>query len=62
VKNLHLLTTKELAVEMRRPVSTIQRWARIRLIPSIYAGWRTRLYDPEAVRRALEKLSVPEIG
>jgi excisionase family DNA binding protein len=60
-KKLEYLTTEELASELRRPVSTIQRWARTRIIPSIHAGWRTRLYDPEAVRRALAKLTISEL-
>ncbi|MBA2271364.1 MAG: helix-turn-helix domain-containing protein [Chthoniobacterales bacterium] len=61
MKQFNYLTTKELAKEIGRPVSTIQRWTRMRVIPQIRAGWRTRLYDPSAVRRALEKLSVTEV-
>ena len=58
MKSLAYLSTKELATELGRPVSCIQRWARMRLIPCVRAGWRTRLYDPEAVRIALDKLTV----
>lgn len=55
--NLRLLDTKEIAEEMQKPRSTIQRWARQGLIPSVRAGWRTRLYDPEAVKQALMRLA-----
>lgn len=61
MKQLNFLTTKALAEELNVSVSSVQRLARMRVIPSIRAGWRTRLYDPEAVRKALQKLSVPEI-
>src|SRR4051794_23919175 len=61
MKHLHFLTTKQLADQMGKPVSTIQRWARIGIIPSIQAGWRTRLYDPEAVRSALLRLTIPKM-
>ena len=60
MKGLNLLTSKGLAAELGRPVSCIQRWSRMRITPSIRAGWRTRLYDPEAVRAALDKLTVHE--
>ena len=58
MKHLSYLSTKELAAELGRPMSCVQRWARMRLIPSVRAGHRTRLYDPEAVRMALDKLTV----
>ena len=60
MKKLNLLKTKPLAAEIGVPVSCVQRWARTRLIPSIRAGWRTRLFDPEAVRAALDRLTVRE--
>jgi len=53
-----LLSAKELAAEYNKPVSTIQRWSRQRLIPSIQLGHRTQLFDREAVRRALLKRTV----
>jgi DNA-binding transcriptional MerR regulator len=62
VNKLNLLSTKEMAAEFQKPVSTIQRWARMRLIPSISLGHRTRLFDPEAVRRALLKKTVKELN
>lgn len=52
------LTTKEMAADLNKPTSTIQRWARTRLIPSMRVGWRTRLFDPDRVRAALQKLEV----
>ena len=57
----YLLTTEEIAKKYRKPISTIQRWARLRLIPSIQLGHRSRLYDEAAVRRALLKKTVPEL-
>jgi excisionase family DNA binding protein len=57
---MKLFTTKELAADLNKPESTILRWARMRVIPSIQLGWRTRLYDPEAVRAALLKRTVRE--
>jgi len=50
-----LMTTKQLAEEYDKPISTIQRWARRRIIPSIQVGHRTQLFDQEAVHRALLK-------
>jgi len=61
-KKLEFLTTREMAAEVQKPVSTIQRWSRERLIPFINAGWRTKLYDPEAVRKALLKKTVKELN
>ena len=60
MNNLNFLTTKQLADELAVPVSCVQRWGRMRLIPSVHIGWRTRLYDPAAVRVALEKLTIRE--
>jgi DNA-binding transcriptional MerR regulator len=62
MSKLNLLNSRELAVECGKPVSTIQRWARQRIIPSIPVGWRTRLFDPEAVRKALLKKTVKELS
>ena len=53
-----LVSTKEQARILNRPVSTIQRWARMQIIPSIKIGWRTQLFDPEKVLAALEQLEV----
>lgn len=58
---MNLLTTKGLAGELDKPVSTVRRWSRMGLIPVIKVGWRTRLYDPERVRAALQKLEVKSI-
>jgi hypothetical protein len=59
--NLNLVDTRGMAAAISKPVSTIQRWARMRIIPSIKAGHRTRLYDPAAVRRALLKRTTREL-
>jgi excisionase family DNA binding protein len=50
-------TTEEIADRYNKPVSTIQRWARKKIIPSIRVGHRTRLYNAEAVERALRKMT-----
>jgi len=60
-QQLNLVNTKGMAEQLGRPVSAVQRWARMRIIPSIQVGWRTRLFDPEAVRRALLKKTVREL-
>jgi len=60
IQRHRFVDSKELAEQMGKPISTIRRWARMRVIPQIRAGWRTRLYDPEAVRRALQKLATTE--
>jgi excisionase family DNA binding protein len=62
MKKLKLLTTKELAAKAEKPVSHIQRLARQRIIPSIVVGWRTRLFDEEAVRKALLRRTVKELN
>jgi DNA-binding transcriptional MerR regulator len=54
-------TTKEIAARYEKPIPTIQRWARMRIIPSIQLGHRTRLYDAEAVHRAILKRTVHEV-
>jgi hypothetical protein len=56
-----LVTVKVIADEYERPISTIRRWARQRIIPCVQVGWRTKLFDPEAVRRALMKKTVREL-
>jgi DNA-binding transcriptional MerR regulator len=48
-----LRTTKQLAKECRKPISTIQRWTRQGIIPCVELGWRTKFYDRQAVRDAL---------
>jgi excisionase family DNA binding protein len=60
-KKLDLMTTREIAADIRRPVSTIQRWMRERKIPYIDAGWRTKLFNPEDVRKALLRKTVREL-
>ena len=60
-QQLNLVNTKKMAKQLDKPVSAVQRLARMRVIPSIQVGWRTRLYDPEAVRLALLKKTVREL-
>jgi excisionase family DNA binding protein len=60
-KKLDLMTTREVAADIGRPVSTIQRWMRDRKIPYIDVGWRTKLFDPEEVRKALLRKTVREL-
>lgn len=55
-----LLTTKQLARRRQKPISAIQRWTRMKIIPVIDCGFRTKLYDEEAVERALLKRTVRE--
>lgn len=52
------LSTKELAGELNKPISTVQRWARMRLIPHMSLGHRTKLYALDKVLAALQKLEV----
>jgi hypothetical protein len=54
-----LVETKAIAQEYKKPISTIQRWVRLGIIPSIQIGHRTWLFDPEAVRKALLEKTVP---
>jgi hypothetical protein len=61
MNKLNLVNTKKMAAQIDKPVSAVQRMARMRIIPSIRVGWRTRLFDPEAVRRALLKRTVHEV-
>jgi excisionase family DNA binding protein len=56
-----LLTTRQLARYFQKPESTIRRWARARTIPVVKVGWRTRLYDPQAVEQALLRKTVKEL-
>jgi hypothetical protein len=61
MKKVNLLSTKEMAKDIEKPVSVIQRWARMRLIPVVKVGWRSQYFDPEAVRKALLKRTVREL-
>ena len=61
MSKLNLVNTKKMAKQIDKPISAVQRMARMRIIPSVRIGWRTRLYDPEAVRRALLKRTIREV-
>lgn len=60
-QQLNLVNTKGMAKQLGKPVSAVQRLARMRIIPSIQLGHRSRLYDVESVRRALLKRTVREL-
>lgn len=59
-QSLNLTDTKGMAKAANKPVSTIQRWSRMRIIPSISVGHRSKLYDVEAVKRALLNRTIRE--
>jgi len=61
MNKLNLVNTKKMAKQIDKPVSAVQRMARMRIIPSIRLGWRSRLFDPEAVRCALLKKTIREL-
>ena len=61
MNQLKFLDTKGMAAELNKPVSAVQRMARMRIIPSIRIGWRTRLFDREQVHRALLKRTIREV-
>ena len=43
------------------PVRSIRTLVQKRAIPVIVAGWRTHLFQPDKVARALEKLEVKAV-
>ncbi len=57
-----LLTKKELAAELRTPLTGVQALTRERKIPCIRLGHRTVRYDLEAVLAALKKYEVKADG
>jgi DNA-binding transcriptional MerR regulator len=57
-----LVGTKDIAEEYDKPISAVQRWARMGIIPVVKVGHRTRYYDPEAVRKALLRKTVKELS
>lgn len=60
--SLNLTDSKGVAAALRKPVSAIQRWSRMRVIPHISVGHRSKLYDLEAVKRALAKRTIHEVN
>ena len=60
---MKLLNKRGLAEALGLPSTRIiDSWVRKRMIPSIRAGWRTRLFDLERVRAALDKFEIREVG
>lgn len=55
---LDLINAYELAKRLKVPPTTIWRWQREKIIPAIRLNRRTLLFDPSAVRSALEKYTV----
>jgi hypothetical protein len=53
-----LLDVRKLSVESGLPVRTLRSLMHRRVIPFIKLGHRTCVFDPEKVRKALEKLEV----
>jgi len=56
-----LLDTNELALELNRPVRQIRSWVAAKKIPVLKVGWRTNLFDPDKVRKALERFEIPAV-
>ncbi len=57
-----LLNTVELAAELNRPVRQIRGLVQAKKIPVLKIGWRTNLFDPDAVIKALLRFEIKEIG
>ena len=57
-----LLDTNELALELNRPVRQIRSFIAAKKIPVLRIGWRTNLFDPDKVRKALERFEIKEVG
>jgi len=61
LKQERLLTAQELARQWKKPVSAIRRWTRLRVIPHVSVGFRSKYYDPQAVKDALLKRTIKAI-
>ena len=57
-----LLSTNELAAELNRPVRQIRSFVAAKKIPVLRIGWRTNLFDPDKVIKALARFEIKEIG
>ena len=57
-----LLDTNELALELNRPVRQIRSFVAAKKIPVLRIGWRTNLFDPDKVRKALERFEIKAVG
>jgi len=57
-----LLNTVELAAELNRPVRQIRSFVAAKKIPVLKIGWRTNLFDPDKVIKALARFEIPAVG
>jgi hypothetical protein len=57
-----LLSTNELAAELNRPVRQIRSFVAAKKIPVLKIGWRTNLFDPEKVIKALARFEIPAVN
>jgi hypothetical protein len=56
-----LLNTNELAAELNRPVRQIRSFVAAKKIPVLKIGWRTNLFDPDKVIKALARFEIKEV-
>jgi hypothetical protein len=56
-----LLDTNQLALELNRPVRQIRSLVQAKKIPVLKIGWRTNLFDPEKVIKALQGFEIPAV-
>jgi hypothetical protein len=56
-----LLNTNELAAELNLPVRQIRGFVQAKKIPVLKLGWRTNLFDPEKVLKALARFEVKAV-
>jgi hypothetical protein len=60
---MKLLTKKQLRDALGlSSTRIIDSWIRKRMIPVINAGWRTKLFDLDRVRVALDRYEIKEVG
>ena len=57
-----LLNAKELALELGRPVRQIRSLVDGKKIPVLRIGYRTNLFDPDKVIKALARFEIKEVG
>jgi hypothetical protein len=56
-----LLDTNQLALELNRPVRQIRSLVHAKKIPVLKIGWRTNLFDPDAVIKALARFEIKAV-
>jgi hypothetical protein len=57
-----LLSTSELAAELNLPIRQIRGFVQAKKIPVLKIGWRTNLFDPDKVIKALARFEIKEVG